>query len=86
MVLSRFGTYYHNIYLILYDNFAQNDPMNSWDVADEDVQALGEIGTAVDRVVASPIAPKSTQITPGSTHRMVRPIDIIDLKLALCVS
>jgi anti-sigma regulatory factor (Ser/Thr protein kinase) len=59
-----------------------------WDVSDEDVQALRDVGITVERIESSPISPKNPQIIPNSTHRMilsgmVQPIYVIDLKSVL---
>lgn len=59
-----------------------------WEVSDEDVQALSEIGITVERLLPSPIAIPGPSIIPHSTHRLilsgfVQPIYVIDLKLAL---
>jgi hypothetical protein len=59
-----------------------------WDVSDQDVQALSDIGITVQRIEPSPIAGPSSSIIPHSTHQLilsgfVNPVSVIDLKLAL---
>jgi molecular chaperone HtpG len=59
-----------------------------WDISDDDVQALADLGITVERIERSPLSTTSAPIIPHSTHRMilsgfVQPIYVIDLKAIL---
>jgi molecular chaperone HtpG len=59
-----------------------------WDVSDQDVQALRDMGITVEKLEPSPIAGVDPSAIPNATHRLilsgfVSPISVIDLKAVL---
>jgi hypothetical protein len=59
-----------------------------WEVSDDDVQALRDIGITVEKIETSPVLGSPPPLIPHSTHRLilsgfVQPISVIDLKLVV---